>query len=58
MAQVGKNIKKEENSTFQEMIKTTFGCRPRKINTDEVKNIDMCHIIPPTWKELISFLII
>ena len=30
---------------FKEWIKRIFGFSPRKINTDEVKNIEMCNII-------------
>ncbi len=31
--------------TFKKWIKRTFGFSPRKINTDEVNNTEMCNII-------------
>ena len=34
-----------KNSPFKKWIKRTFGFSPRKINTDEVKNIEIYNII-------------
>jgi hypothetical protein len=31
---------------FKNKIRRTFGYSPRKIDNDEVKNIEMCNIIP------------
>ncbi len=34
---------------FKNKIRRTFGYSPRKIDNDEVKNIEMCNIIPNGW---------
>ena len=39
------NTLEAKNSAFKKLLKRTFDLSPRKINADEVKNINMCNII-------------